>query len=196
MPVVNGENGSYRKCVIKSFKHNGALHRMWLENWQVPDDRIHPLHASAAVWVMLNENTTIIEADGKEWISRVPAVSFFIPEQWFNIVALIEESGIRYYCNVASPPYRYGDVLTYIDYDLDVVVLPNGEVHELDHDEFRLHREEYRYGETVVAQVEAGLQELLSRISNKEWPFDDAEIYRYYEQWKQQKNAEGAINFP
>ncbi|WP_239617836.1 DUF402 domain-containing protein [Cohnella mopanensis] len=183
----------YAKCVIKSFKHDGSLHRVWLENWQVPEERLQIEHATASLWVMLNDHTTIIEADGKEWISRVPAVSFFIPGQWFNVVALIEEQGIRYYCNLASPPYRYGDTLTYIDYDLDVVVMPSGAVHELDRDEFLLHKEEYRYGDSVESQVETALRELQARIANKALPFGDADVYRYYEQWKQQMNAEGEM---
>src|SRR3984893_1340676 len=168
-------SSAYPRYTIKSFKHDGSLHRVWVENWLVPEDRLLPLHAAA--WVLLNDHTTIIHADGKEWISSVPAVSFFMPERWFNVVALIEDKGIRYYCNLASPPYRYGNVLTYIDYDLDVVVLPDGSSHELDRDEFMRHKAEYRYGEAVEAQVETGLQMLHDRIAGKLSPFGDAEVY-------------------
>ncbi|RKP48802.1 DUF402 domain-containing protein [Cohnella endophytica] len=181
----------YVKRVIKSFKHDGSLHRVWLENWQVPQDKLHPRHIGRQVCVLLNDRTTIVEASGNEWISRVPAVSFFMPELWYNVVALIEEKGIRYYCNLASPPYRYGDVLTYIDYDLDVVVLPDGTVQELDRDEFLRHKEEYRYGENIEARVEGALLELLDAIARREFPFGDDEIYHYYEQWKRQAEAEG-----
>ncbi len=186
----------YERFTIKSFKHDGSLHRVWVENWQVPKERLHPKHAAESVWVLLNDHTTIVEADGKEWISRVPAVSFFLPEQWFNVVALIEDKGIRYYCNLASPPYRYGNVLTYIDYDLDVVVLPDGSVHELDRGEFQRHKAEYRYGEAVEAQVETGLRTLQATIEKRAFPFGDAEVYKYYEQWKQQSNAEGERQSP
>jgi uncharacterized protein len=157
----------------------------------VPEGRLHPQHVSQSVWILLNDQTTIIEADGKEWISKVPAVSFFMPNHWFNVVALIEDKGIRYYCNLASPPYRYGEVLTYIDYDLDVVVLPDGTVYELDREEYHRHKAEYRYSEAVEAQVEAGLMILNTTIANKAFPFGDSEVYSYYDQWKQQKNAEG-----
>lgn len=180
---------AYVKQVIKSFKHDGSLHRIWLENWQVPQVKLHPNHAGKSVWVLLNDRTAIVEANGNEWISRVPAVSFFMPDRWYNVVALIEERGIRYYCNLASPPYRYGDILTYIDYDLDVVVLTDGTVQELDRDEFLRHKEEYRYGETVEARIENGMQELLESIAGKEFPFGDDEIYHYYEQWKRQAEA-------
>jgi protein associated with RNAse G/E len=189
--IMTTTGSAYPRYTIKSFKHDGSLHRVWIENWQVPESRLLTQHAAHSAWVMLNDHTTIIEADGKEWISRVPAVSFFMPQRWFNVVALMEEKGIRYYCNLASPPYRYGNVLTYIDYDLDVVVLPDGSSHELDRDEFVRHKAEYRYGEAVEAQVETGLRLLQDTIAKKSFPFGDAEVYHYYEQWKIQSNAEG-----
>ncbi|KIL37426.1 hypothetical protein SD71_01860 [Cohnella kolymensis] len=187
---------SYQRCIIKSFKHDGSLHRMWLENWQVPEGRLYPQHASESMWVFLNDQTTIVEADGKQWVSRIPAVSFFMQDQWFNVVALLEDKGIRYYCNLASPPYRYADVLTYIDYDLDVVLLPNGTVLELDRDEFLRHKDTYRYSEAVQAQVEAGLATLQDTIARQSSPFGDDAIRSYYEQWKQQLSREGERQHP
>jgi len=82
-----------KPTVIKSFKHNGSLHRMWLENWRLPDDWLKPEHAAERMAVLVNNRTPIMEADGKEWVSRVPGVSFFIPGEWYNIVALIGEGG-------------------------------------------------------------------------------------------------------
>jgi protein associated with RNAse G/E len=186
----------YERFVIKSFKHDGSLHRVWMENWQVPAQLLHTEHAEESVWVYLNEQTTIIEKGGKEWVSKIPAVSFFLPNEWFNVVALLEDKGIRYYCNLASPPYRYGDVLTYIDYDLDLVVLPDGSIHELDRDEFVRHKAEYRYSESVLDQIEFGLRKLREAIRSQSLPFGDEIAYRYYEQWKKQMNAEGESTQP
>jgi protein associated with RNAse G/E len=184
LAIMTKAGTTYPQYTIKSFKHDGSLHRVWVENWQVPKDRLLPQHAAQSGWVLLNDQTAIIEADGKEWTSSVPAVSFFMPERWFNVVALMEDKGIRYYCNLASPPFRYGNVLTYIDYDLDVVVLPDGSFHELDRNEFVRHKTKYRYGEAVEAQVETGLRMLHDTIARKSFPFGDAEVYHYYEQWK------------
>ncbi|MFC5530365.1 DUF402 domain-containing protein [Cohnella yongneupensis] len=180
----------YERFVIKSFKHDGSLHRTWMENWQVPRESLHPEHAEGQpAWVYLNDQTTIVESDGKTWVSKIPAVSFFLPNEWFNVVALLEDSGIRYYCNLASPPYRYGDVLTYIDYDLDLVVLPDGSVHELDRDEFVRHKTDYRYGDEVLDQIDIALGRLRETIRKRSSPFGDDVAYRYYEQWKKQTNA-------
>jgi protein associated with RNAse G/E len=175
----------YRRCVIKSFKHNGSLHRIWLETWQVPTNLLLSEHAAESIDVFLNEHTVIREADGKEWISRIPAVAFFVPGEWFNVVALLEDKGgIRYYCNIASPPLQYENVLTYIDYDLDVVLHSDGSVHELDWDEFARHRADYRYDAEVLSQVDRGLERLKDRIARLAVPFGDDEVRRYYEEWK------------
>ena len=48
-----------------------------------------------------------------------------IPQEWYNIVALLEDGGIRYYCNVASPPYSSKQIITYIDYDLERIQKEN-----------------------------------------------------------------------
>ncbi|RED63361.1 MULTISPECIES: DUF402 domain-containing protein [Cohnella] len=189
--MTESADGRYMRCVIKSFKHDGSLHRVWLENWQVPADRLLPGLDSRTVWVLINEHTTVQESNGREWSSRVPAVTYFFPERWYNVVALLEEEGVRYYCNLASPPYRYGDVLTYIDYDLDVVVLADGTAMELDRDEYDAHKATYRYGEAVEERVEAELLALRKDIEAGEFPFDDSTARLFYQQWKEQMKAEG-----
>nr|WP_313787702.1 DUF402 domain-containing protein [Paenibacillus larvae] len=131
--------------VIKSFKHDGDLHRTWLENWRVAEEFLCPLHREEGMIVLVNNQTKIQEADGKEWTSRIPGVSFFIPRQWHNVIALIENTGIRYYCNVASPPYLYYQTLTYIDYDLDAIKFPGGDIHVVDQEEYERHKWMYRY---------------------------------------------------
>lgn len=183
----------YERYVIKSFKHDGSLHRVWQENWRVPAERLLPAHAGdEPVWVVVNDHTPILEKGGKAWVSKVPAVTYFLPNEWFNVVALLEDKGIRYYCNLASPPYRYGDVLTYIDYDLDLVVLPDGATYELDRDEFVRHKAEYRYDEAVEKQIETALRRLRGRVRKRAMPFADEAAYHYYDQWKQWIRAEGA----
>jgi hypothetical protein len=173
-----------KPTVIKSFKHNGSLHRMWLENWRLPDDWLKPEHAAERMAVLVNNRTPIMEADGKEWVSRVPGVSFFIPGEWYNIVALIGEAGVRYYCNVASPPYFSGNTLTYIDYDLDVIVQPDGSRQIVDEDEYERHKTVYHYSGTVRRKVADGLARLLDRIDNRRPPFDDRAVLDYFARWK------------
>ncbi|WP_139991631.1 DUF402 domain-containing protein [Paenibacillus paridis] len=178
----------YRHCVIKSFKHNGHIHRTWQQNWLVSNELLADEHKEESMKVLINRQTPIQESDGKIWVSRVPAVSFFIPGQWFNVVALLEESGIRYYCNIASPPYLQGDVLTYIDYDLDVIRSADGSRHVVDQDEYDMHKAAYHYPQMVEDKVQAGLEALLHRIDQKQSPFQDHFVTLYYEEWLRRNN--------
>jgi protein associated with RNAse G/E len=170
--------------IIKSFKYDGHLHRTWLENWLVPADKLAPEHAAAGLMVCVNHNTLIREANGKTWKSRIPGITFFIPGQWYNVVALIEHSGIRYYCNISSRSLLNGNVITYIDYDLDVVLYPNGNVAVVDQDEYAVNSKLYRYPQVILDNVEQSLNELLERIKRRDIPFHDRHIYEYHRLWK------------
>lgn len=171
--------------LIKSFKHDGHLHRVWLENWPVPAEGLKREHREHALQVFVNFQTRIRESDGREWTSRIPGVSFFLPGKWFNIVALLEEEGVRYYCNVASPFYQSGNVLTYIDYDLDVILNQKGDVYILDEDEYNKHRRQYHYSMEVEEKVKAGLDELLELVKGRREPFDDEAVRAYYRLWRE-----------
>lgn len=174
---------TFSSYIIKSFKHDGHLHRTWQENGMVPESLLHESHKAESMMVLINSQTKIIEADGKEWVSRIPGISFFIPKQWFNVVALLEDSGVRYYCNVASPPYVNGNIITYIDYDLDVIRMPGGAVHIVDQEEYERHKISYHYSSIVDAKVKQGLQDLLLRIEQGRAPFHEEWVHEYYRQW-------------
>ncbi|NMM53019.1 DUF402 domain-containing protein [Paenibacillus aquistagni] len=181
----------YRQVLVKSFKHDGHLHRVWLKNWLVPQAVRHARFSGQQMHVLINSQTPIVESDGKQWMSKVPAVTFLIPKLWFNVVALIEEQGVRYYCNIASPPYEYEDTFTYIDYDLDVIRHANGHVAVVDRDEYNHNRMLYHYPDMVERKVAAGLEEVLERIHAAELPFDDEAVIWQYRQWVQWMAAAG-----
>lgn len=175
---------TYLPFTIKSFKHDGHLHRMWYENWLLSSDCIHPKHAQEQMQILINSQTRIQEANGKEWTSKIPGISFFLPNQWYNIVALIEASGIRYYCNVASPFYKQGNIITYIDYDLDVIVTSNREYYIVDKDEYETHKNRYHYSDMVDRKVKEGLSALLERIEAGQAPFQDDIVHNYLQAWQ------------
>ena len=177
----------FKNYIIKSFKHDGHLHRMWFENWMVPTPMLHPEHAAESMLVLVNSHTKVREADGREWVSKIPVVCFFIPGQWYNIVALLEGEGIRYYCNIASPVYSSLDVLTYIDYDLDVILSSTGEKYIADQHEYERHKINYHYPPIIETKVQAGLDRLLRRMELKAHPFQDEHVWTYYDLWKHMK---------
>ncbi len=104
---------------IKSYKHDGSLHRTWRDTMV--------LKTSECSLIGLNDHTLVTESDGRRWVTREPAIVYFHQKYWFNIIAMIREKGVSYYCNLASPYVLDDEALKYIDYDLDVKVFPDGE---------------------------------------------------------------------
>lgn len=75
----------------------------------------------------VNDHTLVTESDDRRWVTREPAIVYFHKKFWFNIIAMIREEGVSYYCNLASPFVLDNEALKYIDYDLDVKVFKDGE---------------------------------------------------------------------
>lgn len=80
---------------IKSYKHDGSLHRTWRDTMV--------LKTSENALIGCNDHTLVTESDGRRWITREPALVYFHKHYWFNIVTMIRENGVSYYCNLASP---------------------------------------------------------------------------------------------
>lgn len=157
---------------IQSFKHNGSLHRTWAKGFVI--------EANDQQIVAVTNKTWVTESDGRKWFTREPAICFFYPDCWFNIITMIRKSGIYYYCNLASPSLYDGEAIKNIDYDLDIKLYPSGEYEILDEDEYCQHREEMNYPTEIRQIVESQMQELIRRIKEMEDPFNDETINKYY----------------
>lgn len=160
---------------IQSFKHDGTLHRTWAKGFVI--------EANASRTVLVTNHTLVTEADGRKWVTREPAVCFFYPDQWFNVICMIRKTGIHYYCNIASPSLFDGEALKYIDYDLDVKVSPLCKATILDEDEYARHAVTMRYGEALDRILHWELNQLLTQIHLKQSPFCQDEIYELYERY-------------
>lgn len=162
---------------IESYKHDLSFHRSW--------DKTTVLHVSDTVLIGANNNVKVTEADGREWRTREPAVCTFGRGQWFNTIAMIREDGTYYYCNIGSPFTLKGNVLSYIDYDLDVKVFPDMSYIILDLDEYAEHRVKMNYPLEVINQVEQALQDVTRWIKEKKGPFRPGFVDRWYERYLQ-----------
>src|SRR5699024_11392416 len=74
---------------IKSYKHDGSLHRVW--------DSSIVLKGTEKVVIGANDKTVVTEGDGRSWITREPAICYFHVERWFNIIGMLKTDGIHYY---------------------------------------------------------------------------------------------------
>ena len=98
----------------------------------------------------VNDHTLVTESDGRRWITREPAIVYFHKKYWFNIIAMIRDNEVSYYCNLASPFYMDQEALKYIDYDLDVKVFPGGDKKLLDVEEYEQHKRKMNYQMTLT----------------------------------------------
>lgn len=93
---------------IQSYKHDGSLHRTWAKGYVI--------EANERRIVAVTNKTLVSESDGRKWVTREPAICFFYPDKWYNVICMIRKSGIHYYCNLASPSLYDGEAIKNIDY--------------------------------------------------------------------------------
>lgn len=160
---------------IQSYKHDGSLHRCWTDGFavEINDEYI----------IIASRSTKVIEADGRRWYTREPAVTFFSRRNWFNIIAMFKNNGINYYCNIASPSIIDKDIVKYIDYDLDLKLYPDNTVKVLDEREYEKHRLRYEYGDSLHLVLTGEVKRMISMMKERKYPFNDEAARKYYEEF-------------
>ena len=167
------EPGTY--VYIQSYKHDGSLHRTWCRGFV--------LEANEEKIIAVTDKTWVIESDGRRWLTREPAICFFYPHNWFNIISMIRMSGIHYYCNLASPSLYDGEAIKNIDYDLDVKLYPDGGYQILDENEYAEHARQMEYPPEIKHIVEGQMEELIHRMEKGVEPFNEECIDSYYHKY-------------
>lgn len=160
---------------IQSYKHDGSLHRTWAKGFVI--------EANASRTVLVTNHALVSEKDNRKWVTREPAVCFFYPDEWFNVICMIRKTGIHYYCNIASPSLYDGEAIKNIDYDLDVKVSPFGKITILDEDEYARHAKKMHYGAKLDAVLHHELNALILRIEQRKSPFCHEEIMDLYDHY-------------
>ena len=112
---------------IQCYKHDGSLHRCW--------DRGLVLANNDDYIVIATKKAKVMENNGRRWFTKEPAVTIFSKKEWWNVICMLKEDGICYYCNIASPALINNKMIKYIDYDLDAKLFPNGDIRILDEKE-------------------------------------------------------------
>ena len=148
---------------IHSYKHNSKIHRIWQETTI--------LDVSDEVIIGAKNKTLVMEADGRTWYTREPAVCYFYSQYWFNVLCMLRKDGVYFYCNLSSPFIYDQETIKYIDYDLDVKVFPDLSYKILDEDEYRKHIDEMGYSVEVQEIINQQLAILIDMIQTRRGPF-------------------------
>lgn len=163
------------KIVIQSYKHNGTLHRVWEESIV--------LFANSQEVICGNDQIYVTESDGRQWRTREPAICYFSANDWFNVIGMIRDDGIYYYCNLGTPFMWDEEALKYIDYDLDVKVYPDSSYRLLDEDEYEQHAREMNYPDQLDGVLKSNLNKLMNWINMRKGPFEPHFVDKWYDQY-------------
>lgn len=159
------------KLQIHCYKHDGSLHRTCDEATviEIKDD----------ILVCANYKTQIKESGGTRYHTKEPAILMFYKNEWFNIIGQIKNTGLFYYCNIASPYIIDDGLIKYIDYDLDLRVYPDGSFKVLDRNEYRYNKKKMNYDENLEKVIQYELTKLIEMKKNEIGPFNK-KIIKYY----------------
>lgn len=164
---------------IHCYKHDGNIHCAWKEAvlLDITKDYV----------VFGNDHSLVIEADGRIWHTREPAILYFFKDKWFNIIAQLKQDGISYYCNIASPYIIEQNTIKYIDYDLDVRIYATGEYKILDRMEYKYHKKVMGYSPDLDRAIKNGLDELINNYKNGSNVFKTEYNLMYHDKYKKIK---------
>jgi len=153
-----------REITIHAKKYDGRVRKTWTGGVISESDEQIVLVARFGTTVKHND-LGIIEAG---------TVSFehFWLDRWYNIFRFHKADGkmLAYYVNIAMPAELEGDVLSYVDLDIDVIQWADGRVEVLDRDDFEKNQVKYSYPVDVIESAERSLLEVLALIENGQLP--------------------------
>ena len=140
--------------------------------------------------VVASKTNRVIETDGRIWYTKEPAISIFFFKEWFNIIAMIRNKDIYYYCNIASPSLVDNRIIKYIDYDLDLKLLPDFQIIGLDEKEYEYHRKKYSYSDDLDKICKHCYKKVHKLMEKRIFPFDDRKILEYEILFNNLKNSQ------
>lgn len=170
------------KLIVHCYKHNGKIDRISGEAvvLDITDDYI----------VCANNKVKLTENDGSTHRTKEIAILFFYKKEWFNILAQLKKYGLFYYCNIASPYIIDGNIIKYIDYDLDLRIFPDGSFKVLDKNEYKYHKMTMKYSEEIDTIVQDSLNRLIKMKENGDFPFKADTVEKYCEMYKEMTKPE------
>lgn len=135
----------------------------------------------------VNDKTLVTNNDLSSFITKERGLFYFSKERWFNIIHIDDETNPYYYCNLSSPFKKEGDILTYIDYEIDIKVDANYNYKILDLEEYETNRTYFNYSDQLDKRLKENMNDLITIIKNKELIFSKKTLNTYYKKYELNK---------
>jgi len=145
---------------VRVVKYDGTEHRTWAASIVKHSD---PLLVLDAVF-----DEEIDHALIGTIASGTISTEYYWLDRWYNVFRFSD----RFYCNVSMPPNFDGQVLSYIDLDIDVLVRPDFSYQVLDLEDFEANARAYNYPSDVRDNAHTALADLIRLIETRSFPFD------------------------
>ena len=153
---------------IRALKYDETEYRHWAAN----------LAARVAGGVVLEAVFSAVVEGRTPFFAGDRAVEYFYRDRGYNVIAGYAPDGAlrACYCNICDPA-RFaagpdGPEVSFVDLDLDVLVLPDGACAVTDEDEFARNAERYGYAPAVRAGAREAVAALLAAVGERRAPFD------------------------
>lgn len=138
------------ELMVHAYKLNGWLYRSW-NNPKV-------VYIDDQLLILSSTNTLVITSEEKS-VRNFPSFTnkisywFFFKNEWFNLIATVENDGIKFYINVASPFIYEEQAVKYYDFDLDFKISSDDKWKEVDVNEFIENAKKYHYSEDLIQKI-------------------------------------------
>ncbi|MCM3871417.1 MAG: DUF402 domain-containing protein [Pyrinomonadaceae bacterium] len=152
---------------VRAHKYDGSQHRTWHANLVRQEGSLLVLDGTFDEEIKHDLLGTIA--------SGTKSIEYYWLDRWYNIFRFAEPNGeLRsYYCNVNVPPAFDGQVLSYVDLDMDILVEPDLSYRIVDLEDFKENAERFGYSEDVQTNARQGLERLVGLIESRSFPFSD-----------------------
>ena len=155
------------EITVRSLKHGGRPHREWGARLERRAGSLIVLDAFFAEEVRHPILGTIA--------AGTLSTEYFWTDRWYSVFRFGAPSGgalLNFYCNVNTPARLEDGTLYFTDLDIDVLVCPDLSYSILDEDEFERHAELYTYPPEYRVRAREALDELVSLIEGRQFPFN------------------------
>ena len=146
-------------------KYDGSEHRKWSAQL---------LRQEGPLIILDAKFDREIEHDVLGTISKgTLSAEYYWLDRWYNVFCFRDPLGgfRNFYCNINQPPTFDGEILSYVDLDIDVLVNPDSSFKVLDLEEFDRNARRYQYPEELKERTQQALTELVELIKSKAFPF-------------------------
>ncbi len=155
---------------VRACKYDGSEHRTWPAKVLRQEGTLLVLDARFDQEIQHDLLGTIA--------TGTTSIEYYWLDRWYNIFRFAQPTGeLRsYYCNVNVPPTFDGNVLSYVDLDIDILVEPDFGYRIVDLEDFELNVELYSYSAETQTSAKRALKELVTLIETRSFPFTDETV--------------------